>query len=53
MNQILEMISQWNGFGQAIFFLMIFGSVVGTITQVAKYIAICVRGWPVGEKENE
>lgn len=54
MNQILDMISQWNGIGQGFFFLIVLGTIVGLIGSIFKYIAVCFRGWPPPEfKEDE
>lgn len=53
MNQILEMIGNWNGLGQAIFLFSIFAATLGTINSVFRYIAICFSGWPSDEEDND
>lgn len=56
MNKILDMIAQWSGLGQAVFFLLVLSSLSGIVISIAKYIAVSIRGWPPCEesvKEDE
>ena len=53
MNQILEMISQWNGLGQAIFLFCVLAGIFGAFNTTLRYIAICFRGWPPHEDNEE
>jgi hypothetical protein len=50
VNKILEMMSEWPPFGQAIFLLIILGGAAGLVTTLItvplRYLAIIFRGWP-------
>jgi len=53
MNQIFDIISQWNGIGQWVFLLIIFLTLVGFVGNMFKYIAVCLRGWPTYELKDD
>lgn len=48
MESFWSIIGRWEPLGQGVFFLIVLGGAATLFTNVAKYIAVSIRGWPPG-----
>jgi hypothetical protein len=46
MSDLWKIISAWDKFGQWVFILIVFGSVLGTISYICYLGVVLFRGWP-------
>jgi len=46
MEEILEIISNWNNVSQGVFFFGIFSAIIMLIDRVTYYITVLIKGWP-------
>lgn len=53
MDKILDMIARWEPLGQGVFFLIVIGITLGTISEVWKHFVVLFRGWPQVEEADD
>lgn len=46
MEGLWRIMSDWTGFGQGLFLLIVIGGFFALIRQIAYYIGVSFRGWP-------
>lgn len=46
MESLISIFEKWEPFGQAVFILIIFFAILGSIGAGFRYIAVIFRGWP-------
>jgi hypothetical protein len=53
MDKLLEIIQHWPPIGQGIFMLVVLCVLCATIAAPFKYLAVCVRGWPLKQHSED